>query len=622
MCIKKSGLLPIIAACLVCVTGVHASPVSVIPKPVKMQVNEGSFAFDAGTAVVSPSTLMSQAHLLSTQLARATGFGVPVKDAIEAGGRTIQLHLEESQRLGKEGYHLQVTPEQISIRAQTQAGIFYGCQTLKQLCDPGIYASQPLADRQWLIPCVDITDYPAYPWRGMMLDVSRYFLDKEFVLRYLDIMALHKLNVLQLHLNDDCGWRVEIKAYPELTTQGAFRGKGAERVGGFYSQEDVREMVRYAAQRNITIVPELELPAHALAALVAYPYLGCTGKAHEMPTKHFISKDLYCPGKDTTWTFLEGVFQEIITLFPSEYIHIGGDEASYDRWKECPDCLAKMKALGIEPGHEYELQGWMNLRMEKFMLAHHRRIIGWDEILKCGVTPQAAIMTWHRPETSVQGAKRGNGVVMALTGHCYFDTPESKLPGELPGAGWLAPITLEKAYDWEPRPEGLSDIEARNILGAQGCVWTDMFLHQPWLADVPVLGERRSELYVEYFSLPRMAALAEVVWTPRGQRHWEDFQLRMRRQYTRYTNSQFNFRVPVPKVMVRGPGSPWVVTVENPVEGGQVHYTVDGTFPTVYSPTYQGPVTVEARDAFRAMTAAADGKHRSLVYESTSGSTR
>ena len=463
------------------------------------------------------------------------------------------------------------------------------------------------------IPCVEISDSPNYPWRGMMLDVSRYFFDKDFMLHYLDMMAMHKMNMLHWHIIDDSGWRIEIKKYPKLTSIGAFRGEGVNRNGGYYTQEEIKEIVNYATERNITIVPEIELPAHTLAAIVAYPHLGCTGQQHVVPNRHFISRDLYCAGKATTWEFLEDVMDEVVELFPSEFIHIGGDEAKYDRWKKCKKCQQLIKDEGLK--NEHELQGYMTRRIEKYLKKYNRRIIGWDEILATGVTNRAGIMTWHRPATAVQGAKRGNPVVMSLTGHTYFDAPESKLPGELPGATWIAPISLEKAYNWEPRPKGLSDAEAKNILGASGCIWTDQFLHKPFLADMPAMNERRSELYVEYFSLPRMAALAEVTWTAKPNRDWKDFSQRMARQYVRYTNAGYNYRVPVPEVTAQKTAGGFSLTAANPIEGGTVRYTTDGSYPNIYSAVYDSPVTIKDKKSFKAIAVAPDGKHHSLDFE-------
>ncbi len=516
--------------------------------------------------------------------------------------------------LSNEGYVLESSPNGITIVAAKPAGLFYGTQTLLQLLPSEVFRSDKASRTSWEIPAVSIKDTPALPWRGMMLDVSRYFFTKEYVLRYLDMMAMHKMNVLHWHLIDDCGWRIEIKKYPKLTELGGFRGKGDARYGGFYTQDDIREIVRYATDRNITIVPEIELPAHTLPALVAYPQLGCTGKQFEMPTRHSISPELYCAGKQSTQTFLEDVMTEVCALFPGTFVHIGGDEAKYVRWKNCPDCQAKIKELGLKS--EHELQGWMTTQMEDFLAKKGKRIIGWDEILGCGVSEKAGIMTWHRPKTAVGGAKRGNPVVMSLTGHAYFDTAESKLPGEPPTATWIPPISLEKAYKWHPVPNGLTDREARNVLGASGCVWTDQFLHKAHiLADKPGEGTTKSEAYVDYLSLPRMAALAEVTWTKRELRDYDSFTDRMKRMYVRYTHADYKFRMPTPLLNTRKQADGSVtVTGSTPIEGGTVRYTLDGSEPVAKSLELTGPVSVSRDKVFKAVTFAPDGQAHSLTY--------
>ena len=580
-----------------------AAEFDIVPLPVEITPGSGQFVIDAGTAITAPRDLETTAGLLSGLLRGATGQPLPV-----ARDGTIRLALDASleSSLGREGYQLTVTPDAVHLAAPQRAGLFYGGQTLLQLL--------PTDGSAPAIPAVTIRDKPAFPWRGVMLDVSRYFLTKEYVLRYLDLMAMHKLNVLHWHLIDDPGWRLEIRKYPKLTGIGAWRGDGDSRHGGFYTQDDIREIVSHASGRNITIVPEIEIPAHTLAALVAYPHLGCTGKQFSMPTRHSISPELYCAGKDTTWTFLEDVFTEVCELFPGTFIHIGGDEAKYQRWKSCDDCQGRMQSLGLES--ERELQGWMTTRVETFLAAKNRRIIGWDEILHCGVTNKAGIMTWHRPSTAVEGAKAGNPVVMALTGHAYFDTAQSKLPGEPPTATWLPPISLQKAYEWHPVPDGLTGGAARNILGANACVWTDQFMHKAHiLADKPGQGTSASEAYVDYLSLPRLAALAEVAWTPRQQRDFTQFADRMTRMYSRYQTAGYKFRMPTPRLDITPQANGTLkITAHSPIEDGRVRYTLDGSDPEAASPELRDTLTVPAGKEFKAATFAANDTKRSLVY--------
>ncbi|NWK55812.1 family 20 glycosylhydrolase [Verrucomicrobiaceae bacterium N1E253] len=607
----KHILASLLATCSVGMTSMNA----VAAEPPVIPVPKSSKSLSGAPVQLSPNTPIyyrgknakAVAELLSTSLKAQTGIQTRVTElqGEATKGITLQINPKHPDN-NPEAYALKSEKGLIQIMAPESAGLFYGSQTLLQLIPDGKPQVAPVL----------ITDAPNYPWRGMMLDVSRYFFTKEYVLRYLDMMAMHKMNTLHWHLIDDAGWRIEIKKYPKLTEIGAWRGKGDKRYGGFYTQEDIKEIVAYASARNITIVPEIELPAHTLPALVAYPHLGCFNKQFEVPTRHFISQDLYCPGKETTWTFLEDVFNEVCDLFPGTFIHIGGDEAKYSRWKKCPDCQKAIKDNQLK--NEHALQGWMTTRVENYLAKKNKRIIGWDEILGAGVSNKAGIMTWHKPRTAVDGAKRGNPVVMSLTGHAYFDVAESKLEGEPPTAGWIPPISLKKAYQWEPAPKELKGTPAaKNILGASGCVWTDQFLHRAHiLADKPGKGTSASEGYVDYLSLPRMAALAEVTWSPQGKRDYARFSERMKPMYQRYDRLGYQYRVPVPDVQIqRTPEKTYKLSATPPVAGGTIRYTTDGSKPTANSKVMHGSVTVSKVHDFRAATFTAGDKRQSLLFE-------
>lgn len=591
-----------------------------VPKPGSLKMADGSYQLTASGTITADAASLPAAKILADQLFRSTGFRIAVNPAGASGG--IGMKVDPSlTALGKEGYRLEVRAGGVEIAAPQYAGVFNGVQTLLQLFPAAVYSGQETRGAQWTIPALRIEDKPAYSWRGMMLDVSRYFLDKEFVCRYLDIMAAHKLNVLHLHLIDDAGWRLEIKKYPKLTEIGGFRGEGENRQGGFYTQEDIREMVAYAAERNITIVPEIELPAHTLSAIAAYPWLSCTGKEQKVPPVHFISDDLYCAGKASTWEFLHEVLDEMCELFPSTYIHVGGDEAKYPKWKACPDCQKKIKELGLK--NEHELQGWMTTEVESYLKKKGRQVLGWDEILDCGVSTTAGLMPWHNPKAAVTGAKRGNPIVLALTRHCYFDTPESKVPGEPPGAAWLPPVSLKDAYDWHPTPDGLTPQEQERVLGAEGCMWTDQFLHKPFLAGIGVFDENRSTRYVEYLTLPRAAALAEVTWTDRAGRDWNDFTARMTRQYARYTAAGWHYRIPVPEVTFTKSADGGVTASAKPsVEGGAFRYTADGSWPLAYSPVMKNGVKLAKESDLRLIEVAPDGRHVSLPFQQKAADNR
>lgn len=590
--------------------------ISIVPKPYEITTLKTSpFKLTKKTRICySSGTAKAPAELLAQYLNLSTVSYPSLKSSSKRVKNLILLtNKVKTKNLGKEGYELTVSPNKITIAAPQIAGLIYGVQTMRQLVPVQALISNTKKHSFLPIPAVKIVDKPHYPWRGMMLDVSRYFFKKEFILKYIDIMAMHKMNVLHWHLVDDAGWRIEIKKYPKLTKVGAFRGKGDQRYGGFYTQAEIKEIVKYAAKRNVQIMPEIELPAHVLSAIVSYPNLCCTGKQMEMPVKHFISKDIYCVGKESTWIFLKNVLSEVCKLFPFEYIHIGGDEAKYNRWKKCPDCQKKMKELGLKS--EHQLQGWITCRVEDFLQKKGKKIIGWDEILGTGISNKAGIMTWHRANTAAKGAKRGNKVVMSLTSNAYFDTPESSHPDEPPAATWIPPISLKKAYSWDPLPKGLNGDAVKNILGASGCIWADQFLFHPnELADKKGEGTKRSEQYVEYLSLPRMAALAEVTWTPESERNWDDFSRRMNTMFTRYSIAGYNFRMPMPKLKIkRNSDGSFDVTATTSIIGATIHYTTDGSLPTPASKELKGTVRVQNINMLRVRAVSFDKKVMSLA---------
>lgn len=428
-------------------------------------------------------------------------------------GAQLELTTENANpALSPEGYELTVTANRVVIRAPHPAGLFYGTQTLRQLL-PGP------------IPCLHIEDQPRFPWRGAMLDVGRHFFPKEFVKRYLDLLAFHKLNTLHLHLTDDQGWRIEIKKHPKLTSVGSWRDEttgDGKRYGGFYTQDDLREIVAYAAARHITVVPEIEMPGHALAALTAYPELSCTGGPFKVRTKWGVEPDVYCAGNEKTVAFVQDVLDEVLAIFPSKFIHIGGDECPKARWKKCPKCQARMQAEGLK--NEHELQSYFIRRIEKHLNAKGRRLIGWSEIREGGLAQNAAVMDWIGG--ALEAATAGHDVVMSPTSHCYFDYYQSQDHSTEPKAigGYLP---LNKVYSFEPIPAKLAPELHKHILGAQGNVWTEY---------IPTPQQ------VEYMSFPRLCALAEVVWAPAAARNWDDFSARLKAHLPRLTQIGVNYR--------------------------------------------------------------------------------
>ncbi len=509
-----------------------------VPKPLWVAVSSGTFDLNQTTRLVAKPGAETEANNLAATLRLPTGFALPVETG-PAGANGIVLELDRAlePELGGEGYQLAAKPDRILIRAAGAAGLFYGGVTLRQLLPPEACGtnrlSQALPDG-WRIPAVEIKDAPRFRWRGLLVDPARHFLPVPSLKRLLDAMALHKLNTLQLHLTDDQGWRLEVKKYPRLTQVGSLRkesprprdrnrGDGTPYGPFFYTQEQMRDLVAYAGARHVTVLPEIEMPGHFLAALAAYPELSCTGGPFEVRTRWGVEKDILCPGRDEAVAFAQDVLHEVLAVFPSRFIHIGGDEAPRDRWKTCPRCQARLKAEGLQS--EAQLQTWFNHRIEQFLLSKGRRMIGWDEILEGGLTPGAAVMSWRGMEGGLAAAESGHDVVMSPTSHCYFDYAQAQGPDEPESIGGFIP--LAKVYGFEPVPPRLALDRQPHILGAQGNVWGE-FLWTPQ--------------DVEYFAFPRAAALAEVVWSPPAARDFPDFQRRLSYHLRRLDALGVNFR--------------------------------------------------------------------------------
>jgi len=546
-------------------------PVSIIPRPAEIEFLEGRFVFNKDTVINADEKLLDIANQFSDSIFPAMGFCLRSISENKESKNIIHLSFsDELKNIGEEGYKLSVTPDGIKIDAFKKAGIFYGLQTLRQLFPSDIYSDHEIESVEWSVPSVNITDKPCFEWRGMMLDTARYYFSKDFIKKYLDLMAMHKLNTLHWHLTDDAGWRIEIKKYPMLTEVGAFRGEGDERYGGYYTQDDIREIVQYAGERFIKVVPEIEMPAHSMAAVAAYPDLSCRSQQVEVPTVHFTSKEIFCAGGDFTYEFLEGVLKEVMELFPSKLIHIGGEEVDIVNWRNCEKCKAKMEDVGLKNADQ--LRAYFFGRVAQIIEANDFSIVGWAEILEGKFEKTPIVMPWLHPAMAFEAAQQNGKIVMALTSNCFFDTPESSLPGEVRAAFWIPPVSLEKAYEWDPVLSGFGKEQRKCVLGAEGCVWTDHFLWREELRDKPGEGTRRSESHVEYLSLPRMAALAETTWTPASDRETNDFRRRMAKQYRRYENGRYNFRVPLP-VFEREDN---IITFIHSVEDADICYTLDG----------------------------------------------
>ena len=580
---------------------VSAQTTDIIPKPKNYKANGEIFQLTSDVQINYSGELKAMAEYLAKTISPATGWDFILKKSKATKGKSISISIDNSKKIEKEGYELLIKNSSVEIVGSTPSGVFNGIQTLLQMLPVEIYNKERQKNISWEIEGAAISDAPLYPWRGVMLDASRYFYDKEYVLHLIDMMAMYKMNVLHLHLIDDAGWRLEIKKYPKLTSVGAWRGEGEKRVGGYYTQEDIKEIVAYAALRNIDVIPEIEIPAHTLAAVAAYPWLSCTEKQHVVPEAHFISRDLYCVGKESTFDFLEDVFKETFELFPSKYLHVGGDEARYDRWKECEHCQARKKELGLES--EKELQVYFTNRIQKMAAKYGKTIVGWDEIIERGLDDKAVGMVWHDQSKAVSGAEAGHDLVMALTEHCYFDAPESNIPGEVKAATWLEPISLEKVYALNPMIEGLDEKYRPQVLGAHATLWSDQFIHGTILQEIAPLNENRSEKYFDYLAFPRMAALAEVCWTPIELQSWDDFEQRMRSHYNRLDEANYGYRVPQPKLVSKNKvDDGYEIVLENVVNGAEIRYSIDGIPANVYSEIYTSAIIVGNLSLFQAIT--------------------
>ncbi|MCX5636997.1 MAG: beta-N-acetylhexosaminidase, partial [Planctomycetota bacterium] len=510
--------------------------VSIVPQPVSMTVDEGFFVLKPNTAIVSDRDTQPLAKQLRAMLEPATGHNLEIKTAQTQTENAINIKLNPSlSSLGQEGYKLRVTGSKVSIEAVGQAGVFYGFQTLLQLLPPEIFSQAKVSGIEWKIPCVQIEDYPRFQWRGLHLDTGRYFLPKEFIKKYIDLIALHKMNVFHWHLTEDQGWRIEIKKYPKLTDVGAWRKEtlighysrkphefdGAVH-GGFYTQDDIRQIVEYARQRFVTVVPEIEMPGHSQAAVASYPELGNTDKPVEVSTIWGVHENTFNVNEETI-KFLQDVLDEVLELFPGRFIHIGGDEAPKKQWKQSPQAQAKMKELGLKD--EEELQSWFIKRMEKYLSSKGRRLIGWDEILEGGLAPGATVMSWRGEKGGITAAKSGHDVVMAPTGYTYFDFYQAEAKTEPLAIGGLLP--LQKVYGYNPVPAELTEEEAKHILGAQAQLWTE-YIPNPKKA--------------EYMAYPRACALSEAVWTPMDRKNYGDFRNRLETHLRRLDFLDVNYR--------------------------------------------------------------------------------
>ncbi|WP_316838967.1 beta-N-acetylhexosaminidase [Pedobacter gandavensis] len=499
---------------------------NIIPQPLEViSTSKGNFNLSDKTPVVfKQQSLQKSASFLNAYLSKFYGFSLKHNKGTAIKGIYLSLGNKTSSTPGN--YALQVKKEGVFITAETEEGIFYGIQTFIQLLDP------TTKEKTIAIPFVQIKDEPRFQYRGMHLDVARHFSPVSFLKKYIDYLALHKMNYFHWHLTDDQGWRIEIKKYPKLTELGSIRkgtitgflpGNGNTNTphGGFYTQEEIKEVVKYAADRYITVIPEIEMPGHASAALTAYSYLGCTGGPYKVQETWGVFDDVFCAGNEQTFAFFQDVMDEVVALFPAKYIHIGGDECPKTSWKKCPKCQQRMKDHQLKD--EHELQSYFVQRMEKYINKKGKSIIGWDEILEGGLAPNATVMSWRGEAGGIEAAKQNHYAIMTPGNYMYFDyAPAAKRDSlTMPGM-----TTLEKVYSYEPIPADLPLESRKYILGAQANVWTE-YMNNP--------------SKIEYMIFPRMSALSEVVWSSKENRNWDDFQKRLKQQFNRYELWKANY---------------------------------------------------------------------------------
>ena len=575
---SKHLRLPLVLALLYASSWSRAQTPAIIPQPVSTQWQNGNFALNAHTVLVTDGSDDPSADFFSSYLQRLYGLHLTlVRSGVTPGSNYIRLSTRPGSGTSastsaaaasasgsapagaREGrYLLVVSPDGISITGDTHSGTFYGMQTLIQLLPVAPFmqtaaglAIRPGASGDFTIPAVSIEDYPRFAWRGLHLDVGRHFFPVDFVKKYIDYIALHKMNYFHWHLTEDQGWRIEIKKYPLLTEVGSCRsgtiighapGTGDDSIPycGYYTQDEIRDVVKYAAARYVTIIPEIELPGHSSAALTAYPWLGCTGGPYHVQHGFGVFKDVFCAGNDSVFHFLEDVMDEVMALFPSTYIHIGGDECPKDSWKACPKCQQRIKDLGLKD--EEGLQSYFVQRIEKYINSKGRKIIGWDEILEGGIAPNATIMSWRGEKGGIEAAKQHHDVIMTPGDYVYFDHSQVRNDDSLTIGGYLP---LEKVYSYEPVPRELGADESHYVLGAQANLWSE-YMSNP----------RK----VEYMLFPRLSALAEVLWSPKTSRNWKNFMTRLPVQYKRYAlwkANSFQAYIPPADTLVQAKLDKW-----------------------------------------------------------------
>jgi hexosaminidase len=554
-----------------------AQTIAVIPIPEKVIYNDGVFKIGALTQISTNEKDKYNLNYLSGKLSIIKGFGVKHNSGLSSN--SIILSIDNQSNIPSEGYVLKVNNDKIEISASTKAGIFYGIQTLLQLLPPTIYSGNATGFEKWEVPALEITDSPRFSYRGMMLDVSRTFFDKETVLKYIDWMSYHKINKFHWHLSDDNGWRIEIKKYPKLTELGAWRGdnevlpasfgSGSQRYGGYYTQKDIKQIVAYAAERNIEIIPEIDLPGHSKAVTASYPEVLCKSNDESESVQGEVS-NVWCVSNEKNYKMLDNIIKEIASLFPSKTMHIGGDEVNRSSWENCKSCKDLMSEKGMK--QTSELQNYFVRRLEKIVEKYGKQMAGWDEILEGGdLHPNTKVYAWRNVAKGIESITKGQPTILMPGAFCYLDMKQSP---EERGHNWAGIVSAEKTYSLDPTGStNLDNDKTKLILGVQGGLWTELL---GWPAR-----------FIEYQTYPRLAALAEVGWSKQENREWNNFSLRLNKfHFDRLSNMGIAFRVEPPKAVYND--SSITVTTQYPWE--VVRFTDDESAPVSHSSVYNGPI--------------------------------
>jgi len=598
---KVFPLLCCVFATLASFSQTTDTAIALIPEPISLTRSSGSFTLPQQVTIAAPGTsLAGVATYLKDHISTPTGLPVSVNATDQNATIKLVLNKKAAGTLGAEGYQLSVTPTGVTITANAPAGAFYGVQTLLQLFPKEIESATAVAGITWSLPAVEITDYPRFGWRGLMFDVARHFFTKEDVKRYIDDMVRYKFNLLHLHLSDDEGWRIEIKSLPNLTKVGAWSVKKTgyfgtfskpaadepRDYGGFYTQDDIRELVQYAKDRFVNILPEIDVPGHSLATVVAYPELSCTpgvenysvrsGEeimdwSHGAPPIALVDNTL-CPANEKVYTFLDKVLTEVAQLFPFEYIHMGGDEAPHNYWQKTPAIKALMQKEGLKSMEQ--VQGYFTRRIEKIVQSKGKKFMGWDEILEGGITPTTAIMSWRGIKGGIEAARSKHEVVMSPTTYAYLDYMQADAVIE---PRVYATLRLSKAYQFEPVPDS---VDAKYIKGGQANLWTEQ-----------IYNIRTAQ----YMTWPRGLAIAESVWSPKEKKNWNGFFNRAEQHFARFDVAERKYGRGVydPIFAVsRGADSLYSVTLDKEVADLDIYYTVDNSFPDRFSEKYTGPIVM------------------------------